>query len=209
MNTVSLFLLRLFDIKEFGLNAATIGVLGANTFTFFQGWSAWHQNKRIWRDGGESVSIVMFSYLACYFMTFFVYAVHHHDATMTINAVQGFLFIPIVVGLWKKQGFTRNQKLFLLLFSLEIPIMYWLPSQEKEFFFFVVLGALTASFVSQPMTLLQTRRRGNLDIRLPFVYAFTGAFWAMYGYAVDNWVLYTLIGVLIWTTTIILYYKFK
>ena len=60
--------------QGWGYNALTISFIGTVIFIVLEGWGLRIKNRSIWRNkSGESISVILFIYLGCLFITVSIY----------------------------------------------------------------------------------------------------------------------------------------
>ncbi len=182
------------EYQEWGLNAATVGAIGATIFIFIEMWGLHKQGRAIQENPekkGESVSVIWFSYCFFTLVTGIFYGVHIKSALVLFNSIPcGILHIPVLIGLWKYKGFTRQEKILFVLFAGMVPAIAFLP-WKNDIFMAISVGVIYA-MATQPWELWKTKKRGVVEIRLLAAYTISTAFWVVYAFAIDEWVLEVL-----------------
>ncbi len=183
------------EYQNWGWNAVVVGSFGAIIFTFIEGWGLWKQNQAIWRGkSGESVSVSWFSYFLFALAAFFFYGIHIHGIAAMFNGVAlTLVHIPILLGLWKYKGFAKWEKVQFFCLALMVPAMAFLP-WKNEVFTIVSVGIIY-SLATQPLELWKTKKTGAVEIKLLVVYTLSTAFWVIYAFAINEWVLEILTSV--------------
>lgn len=178
------FIQETLEYKAWGFNLITFCFFATIFFTLFQGWSFWKQNLVVWKKGGESVSVTLFGYWCFYFITFGIYGIYKHTAAMMINGLLGFMCIPILVGLYKKKGFSRNEKIFLCTAPAMIPALVLL--EQKDLFITILLFGILIAAGSQTYEIWKKKDAGSVDIRIVVVFSAASIFWFFYALKIDN-----------------------
>jgi uncharacterized protein with PQ loop repeat len=198
------------EYQNFGFNTLTISALATIFFSFFQGYGAIAQSKKIWHEeSGETITVLFFVSNFWYFMSFFIYGIYQDSIAITLNGAVGFLYIPILMGLKKFKGFAISETIFSLLGFLVIPAMI-LVGQKN-----IVLTAMI--LMVAPFTIIQfyefikSRSLGAFSIKYVIIFFTTSAFWLIYSIAILKWPLIILNGATttIYLVVIFLNHKFK
>lgn len=174
------------EYKNWGFNSLTIGFLGTIMLTGIEGWGLVKQKESIWdRESGESVSVMMFSFLLFFMFTFFIYGIYIKSFSVAFNGfVLGILHIPIILGLWKFKGFSRLEKKWFILTSLMIPLMIFLPWKDETYLVLAFITLFAAS--TQPWEIWKNDKAGAVDIRLLTVYLISTIFWMIYAFSIGE-----------------------
>ncbi len=196
------------EYQEWGWNALTLGALGTIVFTIVEAWGFWKQNQKIWRQkSGESISITLFSYMFFAFWAFIFYGIFTRSASSVVNGlVLGSFYIPIILGLFKFEGFTNREKAQFCIFALMVPATALSP-WVNEVFLTISIGLIIAT-ATMPWKLYKAGKTGALEIRLLGAYLTSTAFWVVYAFALNEWVLEILatIQILLFGVTTILWF---
>jgi len=174
--------------QGWGYNALTISFIATAVFTVLEGWGFLMQNRSIWRNkSGESISVSLFIYFGCLFMTVILYGYYIRSMAAIFNGMLGFLHLPILFGLWKYKGFTKLEKAASCLFPLMIPAMIFLP--WKDLLMISLLFGTIIPLVMQLYEMWRAKSAGVLNARFVAILIISTAFWVVYAFAIQNWVM--------------------
>lgn len=181
LNAALEFLQSTMEYRAWGFNALTISFIATLGFSIFQGWGVWNQNQGVWREkSGKSVDTPMMLYSLFFFMTYHIYGWQIGSLSIIFNGLLGFLFIPLAIGLWKFDGFTKNDKVYLLIsFSLLILIFM---VKERDLVVTVAMFMVNVFLYRQ---VRETYRYGRGVLSGTFILSFltSTVFWVVYGFA--------------------------
>jgi len=198
------------ELTRFGWNALTMGFLGTIFLTGVCAWGLWQQKKAIWRDPScQSISIIWFCYVATIYLTGLIYGWSINSLALMFNGlVLGLFHIPILWGLWKFKGFSRLEKTFALCLSIVIITMIVTP--WKDWFFLISIFGNIFFTLTQPYQIWKNKNAGVVEIKLLSVYLLNSAFWLIYSYAINDWVLKIVnpIGLITIILTIVVWYRY-
>lgn len=177
------------EINQFGWNVATIGFLGIMFFSLLGAWGLWKQNLAIWMaQSGKSVSVSYFSFYLAYFLSGFAYGLDRNSLALILHCGgRAVSHIPILIGLWKFKGLTRNEKFFSLLFFGGILLTPLLSAEEFSFFAYSVGGIFL--YIAQPLEIYRNKDSGTVEPKLHYIYFGSATFWTIYGFATHDLVL--------------------
>ncbi|MDO8556858.1 MAG: hypothetical protein Q7R98_00110 [Candidatus Jorgensenbacteria bacterium] len=188
---------KTLEYQNFGFNELFISAVATVIFTVLQGYGVLMQGRRIWRErSGESISVTFFSYATFYFLAFLVYGAEKWSIAMVFNGVLGFVHIPILAGLLKFKGFTRNEWILLGAFSTMVPAFFILDGEPQEVFLMICLLGILATLVKQTLdtwSYVKLRRSGRADkpiaLEPRFLVSFmaTNAVWFIIALCIGNW----------------------
>ena len=198
------------EYREWGWNVLTIGAIGIVALVFVEGWGAWKQNQKIWREkSGESVSVIFFSYNFFSFTALIFYGAHIASGASILNGLLAFFYIPILLGLWKFKGFTRKEKVLFFLYSMMVPAIAILPWKD-EVFLIISLG-IVYSVATVPWELWKMKKSGAVEIKLLIVFLVSTVFWVSYSFAIHEWVLeiLTTINLILLGLATILWFRYR
>jgi uncharacterized protein with PQ loop repeat len=174
--------------QGWGYNALTISFIATAVFTVLEGWGFWMQNLSIWRNkSGESISVVLFIYFGCLFISVIAYGYNIKSMAAIFNGMLGFLHLPILFGLWRYKGYTKLEIGCLCAFPAMIPAMIFLPWKDL-----LMISMLFGSIIPLAMQLYEMWRAksaGVVDARFLGVLIISTAFWVVYAFAIQNWVM--------------------
>jgi len=146
------------------------------------------QNLSIWRNkSGESISVSLFVYFGCLFITVIAYGYYIKSIAAIFNGMLGFLHLPILFGLWKYKGFTKLEKGAFYVFPLMIPSMIFLP--WKDLLMISLLFGTIVPLVMQLHEMWRAKSAGVVDPRFIGILIISTAFWVVYAFAIRNWVM--------------------
>jgi uncharacterized protein with PQ loop repeat len=182
------FLKNTVEWQGWGYNALTISFIATAVFTVLEGWGFWMQNISIWRNkSGESISVSLFIYFGCLFSTVIAYGYYIKSIAAIFNGMLGFMHLPILFGLWKYKGFTKLEKGALCVFPLMIPAMIVLP--WKDLLMISLLFGTIVPLVMQLYEMWRAKSAGVIDARFIGILIISTAFWVIYAFAIQNWVM--------------------
>jgi uncharacterized protein with PQ loop repeat len=174
--------------QGWGYNALTISFIGTAFFTILEGWGFCMQNRSIWQNkSGESISVSLFIYFGCLFITVIVYGYYIKSIAAIFNGMLGFLHLPILFGLWKYKGYTKLEKGALYLFPLMIPAMIFLL--EKDLLMISLLLGTIVPLLMQLYEMWRAKSAGVLNASFIGILIISTAFWVVYAFAIRNWVM--------------------
>jgi uncharacterized protein with PQ loop repeat len=179
------FIQGTIEYKSWGFNLVTFCFLATVIFTLFQGWSFWKQNLAIWEKGGESVSVTLFGYWCFYFISFSIYGFYKHAGAMIINGAVGLVCIPVLIGLYKKKGFTFNECIFICAAPAMIPMIILI--EQKDLFITMLMFGILIAAGSQTYEIWKNKDAGSVDMRIIAVFSATSIFWFFYAIKINNW----------------------
>lgn len=202
------FIKATYEYKHWGVNLMTFCFFATVFFTFFQCWSFLKQNSAIWKSNGKSVSVTLFGYWCFYFITFGIYGFYKHTAAMMINGLTGIFCIPILIGLYKKKGFTKGEKFFLCVAPAMIPIIVMI--QQKDTFIMMLLFGILFAASFQPYEIWKKKDAGSVDIRIIIVFSAASVFWFFYALKINNWplIVFNPLSFIILSVTYALWIKY-
>lgn len=182
------FLKDTVEWQGWGYNALTISFIATAVFTVLEGWGFLMQNRSIWRNkSGESISVSLFIYFGCLFITVIAYGYCIKSIAAILNGMLGFLHLPILFGLWKYKGYTKLETGCLCVFPVMIPAMIFLPWKDL-----LMISLLFGSIIPLAMQLYEMWRAksaGVVDARFIGILIISTAFWVVYAFAIENWVM--------------------
>lgn len=188
MTDVLQFLKNTVEWQGWGCNALTISFIGTVFFTILEGWGFWMQNRSIWQNkSGASISVGLFIYFGCLFITVIVYGYYIKSIAAIFNGMLGFLHLPILLGLWKFKGYTKLEKGCLCVFPFMIPAMIFLL--EKDLLMISLMFGTIVPLLMQLYEMWRTKSAGVLNARFIGILIISTAFWVIYAFAIGNWVM--------------------
>ena len=174
--------------QGWGYNALTISFIATAVFTVLEGWGFWMQNLSIWRSkSGASISVSLFIYFCCLFITVIAYGFYIKSIAAIFNGMLGFLHVPILFGLWKYKGFTKLETGALCIFPLMVPAMISLP--WKDLMMISLLFGTIVPLLMQLYEMWRAKSAGVLNARFIGILIISTAFWVIYAFAIENWVM--------------------
>ncbi len=208
MTDVISFFNNTVEWQGWGYNALTISFIATAVFTVLEGWGFWMQNLSIWRNkSGESISVSLFIYFGCLFITVIVYGYYIKSIAAIFNGMLGFLHLPILFGLWKHKGFTKLEKGALSICPLMIPAMIFLPWKDL-----LMISLLFGTIIPLSMQLYEmwrTKSAGVVDARFIAILIISTAFWVVYAFAIQNWVMEVIYPLTLVILILILVLRFR
>ena len=109
---------------------------------------------------------------------------------MVVNALQGVVIIPILVGLWKfNEGFTVKEKSFFRLCIMMPAVMIfvaWYHITLMEITFFLYLMGLLVVGLFQLFKLVDEGRPGVVEPRLIMAFMAAAVFWEVVGIKMND-----------------------
>lgn len=176
------------ELQQLGLNAVTVGALGVIFFAFVQAWGLWQQKKTIWKNqSGQSISVTWLSYFTCLDVVVFIYGWSINSIAMMVNGGLIFLYVLIMIGLWKFKGFSKLEKFLGICLLIVIVVTIFIPA--KDWMFLIVSFGSILSLIMQPYEIWKNKNSGVVEIKLIIVYLISTTFWIIYGYTINDWVL--------------------
>ena len=201
------FLKNTVEWQGWGYNALTISFIATAVFTVLEGWGFWIQNRSIWQNkSGESISGSLFIYFGCLFVTVIAYGYYIKSIAAIFNGMLGFMHLPILFGLWKYKGFTKLEKGALYVFPLMIPAMIVLPWKDL-----LMISLLFGTIIPLAMQLYEMWREksaGVINARFIGILIISTAFWVIYAFAIENWVMKVIYPVTLVILILILVLRF-
>jgi len=174
--------------QGWGYNALTISFIGTAIFTILEGWGFCMQNRSIWQNkSGESISVSLFSYFGCLFITVIVYGYYIKSIAAIFNGMLGFLHLPILLGLWKYKGYTKLETGCLCVFPVMIPAMIFIHGKNL-LMIFLLFGTIMP-LVMQLYEMWRAKSAGVINARFIGILIISTAFWVIYAFAIRNWVM--------------------
>ncbi len=202
------FIRNLVEIKGFGFNLLTFVFAGTIFFSVLQGWGLWRQTQKVWESrSGDSVSVLFFGYGMFYFFAFIFYGIHEAKLAAILNGALGFVYIPLMVGLHKFKGFTRKEVSLLIVFSLMVPAMIFMP--VRQMLLMIFLFGVAGATIFQIVELVKLGKAGVIEPRFYAVFIITAFFWWGYSFLVNDWPLKVFNPLAIVLNLIILFLWFK
>lgn len=199
------------EFQNWGMNGITIGAVGTIIFTLLESWGLWKQNKMIWKfQSGQSISIVYFAYAGGVFAAVLTYGVAEHSLAMIIN---GFfltaLHLPILIGLWKFEGFSTWDKHITI--GIVAYIVFMSLVSFKDILFMIFSFGNILFTCTQPWKIWQEKNAGAVEVKLFATYLVSTAFWIIYAYTIHDWVLQIICPCyfVLTTTIILLWFKYR
>lgn len=181
------YITNLVEIQNFGLNAITVSAIATAIFALATVWGLFKQNKLIWGSkSGESIAVPWFICAAFNFYSMFIYGLVTSSGALIFNGfLAGIFYAPILTGLGKFKGFSRQDKIIFSTFTLALLTMIFLPIKGSMYLFFSL--ATTVALAMQPWEIWKQKSSGIVDIRLILIYFIATSFWAIYSYLLKNW----------------------
>ena len=199
------------DIQNLGWNMMTVGFGGTIFFTLLSSWGLFQQAKKIWQhQSGQSVSVFWFSYNIFLFAANIVYGFSQASVALILNGcLCSLMHLPILIGLGKFKGFSRLEKLLMVLYGLLLVFMIALPFKGVLYLIFSFGNAIAQG--TQPWEIWRKKNSGMVEVKLLTVYWSSTVFWIIYAFATKNLALEIIcpIYLVILTATLILWKKYK
>jgi len=182
--------MEIIEFQQFGWNLVTFGFIGAMCTGLLGFWGIIKQAQAIWGDkSGKSVPVLMHAYGMLFFASGCVYGISIGSLALMIMSIRVLLTIPVLVGLWKYQGFKWWECSISLLFVTAFIALIFLPN-KADLYFVIAMGA-TLSFIPQPLVMLRNRSRGAVSASFLWTIFIGVVFWTAYSFAIGDWVLST------------------
>ncbi|KXJ99059.1 MAG: hypothetical protein UZ19_OD1000560 [Parcubacteria bacterium OLB19] len=180
------FLVNTQEFKGWGWEndeqrSLTISFLGICFFTALGAYGQYKQNKKIWTEkSGELVSVTWNNVFTFAFASFFVYGIETYNLACVIHGSRILLYIPILIGLYKFDCFTKKQLVLSGLMFTIVIIMVFLPKDVMTIVFigFILAGIVAA--IDQPLKIYMKKKRGKGSLELIGTYTFSTTFWVVY-----------------------------
>lgn len=214
--TIETFLVNTQEFKGLGWESEqrslTIGFIGICFFTILGAYGQYKQSKKIWvEESGESVSVIWNTVFTFTFASFFVYGIETYNLACIIHGFRTLFYIPILIGLYKFNCFTKREIWLCILMLITVITMPFLTRETMTIFFtsFILAGIVAAGF--QPWEIYKNKRRGNVSLEFISIYAISTTFWIVYTYIIEDKILFymTVSYLVIYTTTIFLWFRYK
>lgn len=177
------------ELQHWGWNPITIGFVGTIVFIIPRAWGYWHQAKRIWSErSGKSISNPAFIYIAGASCAAVTYGVAIQSiALMVSGATTMLLLLPILVGLWRFNGFDWKDRALCMVLTALVVGMIIFP--VKDWFFMAsMLGMVISSWLI-PWEIFRNRDAGVVEVRMLIAGFCNSTFWLIYAFAIGDWVL--------------------
>lgn len=183
------FLLNTVEWQNWGWNTLTYGAIGAGALAIFQGFGVWRQGIRVHREKqAQTLSFLLFGYSMAYFFSAAIYGVKQKSIALMILAGSGLLHIPIVTGIPKYRAVTTQERWFVRIFFLMIPLMWYATKVElHETFFLVFLFGLLGFIAPQAYRAWKRADTSDLDVVMILSFLIGAIFWFVYGFADNRW----------------------
>lgn len=129
----------------------------------------------------------LFIYFGCLFITVIAYGYYIKSIAAIFNGMLGFMHLPILFGLWKYKGFTKLETGALCVFPLMIPAMIFLP--WKDLLMISLLFGTIIPLAMQLYEMWRAKSAGVINARFIGILIISTAFWVIYAFAIENWVM--------------------
>ncbi len=173
------------EYRNCGLNISTFSFFATFLFTLLQCYALVGQDRSIRKEGsGESVSVVLFSYMTVVYLTFGYYGATHGSIGSVLNGLVGFFYIRVLLGLWKFKRFSKKELCLMAVFLLAGLTEVFLP--WKDLIMTLLMGAATIPLVQQVLVIRRNKNVGVLSIKFFVVFAASLTFWTIYAFATGN-----------------------
>lgn len=202
------------EYQDWGFNGLSAGVVGVLVFWCFQTWGLYKQGNKI-RDGvvksgkESALSVHWIGYLAGFMLVNLPYGIHMKSALLVFSPAISFVFLARVLwNIYSLYGFTRDEVIGLVLYSLMIPLMILLPWMDIMYLVFS-LGTAVA-LTTQPWKMFKEKSADGIEIRMLLTYLAMIVFWCIYAFAIESLALMILnpIVMIITVITILLWVKY-
>lgn len=204
------FLRSTVEWRQWGVNTLTFSAIGTIVLTMFQAWSLNKQARLIWDNKkGDSVSVVMFSYMLFYLVSFIIYGFFMKSIAAMANGLLVVFVIPIFLGLFKFKQFTLVERWCVPIFCILPVAMIFSP--HKQFLFFCMLSGLLIAFACPARELLRSKDSGFVEVRVIATTMVVNVFWAAYAFAVGDvpLMIFNPLSFVLMVATLLLWIKYK
>jgi len=184
---IELFIKNSEEYINWGVNLPTITALMTALLTCLQGYGILAQSKAIWKKkNADSVSEPLFAYNTFYFFSFIVYSIFENRLAMLFNGLLGFIYIPVIVGIFKFKKIKTWERVFTGSLPIMIFLMFITP--DKDTLLLIFLSGCIFGAVMQFQEILKAKSRGNFNLKFLTVFLITSVCWLIYGVAINSWV---------------------
>lgn len=169
-----------------GWNTFTVTAQLLAVFTITETYGIVVQGREIWRErSGASVSVTTNLFFFSFFFVAAIFGWYEKSAAMVFNAVvTGVAQIPIVIGLLRFKGFTRQEWLSAALFGAMMGWEVYTP--HKSFWYLVFSFGLWYSLYMQLKELWDSGKTGVLNGQLLLVFLVSSGTWTAFAFAGEN-----------------------
>jgi uncharacterized protein with PQ loop repeat len=172
--------------------------------TMFTMWATYSQARKIRENrSGESVSVLMFSYLSWMFVAYGYFGYWAHSVAIVFNSLCAIPYFLVLWNLWKYKGFTRAELLWSLAFPLQFVAVVVLP--WKVTLTTTILSVSLAFMAMQPIEMYRTKSAGFVSMKYALVFLASLVFWTIFAYKtrqlpllIVNPAAFIIIGATIW-----------
>jgi uncharacterized protein with PQ loop repeat len=200
-----------WDIQDLGWNLKTVGFGGTIFFTLLSCWGLYQQSRKIWHhESGQSVSALWFSYNIFLFAVNIVFGHSQRSFALMINGcLCSLMHLPLLIGLEKFKGFSRLEKLLMVLYGFLFLFMIAMPFKTALYLVFSFGNAFAQCM--QPWEIWRKKNSGMVEAKLLMVYWSSSVFWIIYAIATKNLALEIICPVylVILTVTLALWKKYQ
>ncbi|MCX6795234.1 MAG: hypothetical protein NT165_00675 [Candidatus Falkowbacteria bacterium] len=210
METIVQFFKNSVEAKNFDFNLITVSALLTIILSTYQMWGVTKQIATIERKKSvESISIPLIIFAFFYLIATALYGVYTMKLSVIYNGTNFLFFSVVLIKVWRYKKINSSDAMFLLLFSLMIPIM--VISTNKKLAYMSCASVMLLGMLSQLILLIRNKKSGALEPKLINVYIVTNSSWLIYGIITKDWVfqLSNAISVTIITLIAILLKRYK
>ncbi|MDD5738493.1 MAG: hypothetical protein PHY72_00995 [Candidatus Pacebacteria bacterium] len=180
-------------LEWFQINSEEIASWGIVIFAFIGAGPLVLQTVLVWlkkEEKGKSVSVIWFSYMFFLSVITIIYAYNIGSTPIKVNGiVRTLAHIPLILGLWKRKGFSKTEKIVFILLFLFTIFAYFYP--KKGIIFLIVSVGMALVTLRQPYEIYRNKSIGLVRVEIIILYIFGNAFWIFYAFASEKggWVL--------------------
>jgi len=173
------------EYKNIGLNVITISFLATILITSFQIRAAIKQNRKIKKnESSESWTITLFAYLCFYYLSFIFYGFSENSITLFLSGLPGFLYIPIMIRVWKYKKKSWPDVLASLFLSLIIPLM--IISDDRGVLLIIMFGIGAVAMLAQTYQMIKSNDFKDVEPEFLISFFVSSLFWLIYASAIGD-----------------------
>jgi uncharacterized protein with PQ loop repeat len=178
------------EVRQFGLNAITVALIGTFVLSLIQAWGLLHQIKRIREERStKSVSMVYLGYFCVHFICTMVYGYRHDMLAYVLGGAVLAVMYGRVLDVAIGYGGQINMFRYIPYLILAAGAFYAMP-EPYDYVLMVCFYFIGTFFVFQiPYEIIRNNSKGSVSGRMLITVASTIAFWFVYGFCVRDWLL--------------------
>lgn len=206
---------RFFDMKEwvrFDWAPEAISFYGIAFFILFGSVALFIQGRKIWKhESGLSVSTTWTFNFFFFFVASVIIGVERQNALLSAQGIFRVVFyLPIIWGLSRFKGFTRQEVVLARTLFLMIFIMIEYPRTGEMIYATINLFGVLGVF-AQGLLIRKEKSAGVVSAILLFAYAANATLWVWYMHAINDQFLFlnSTLFLLAYVYTITTWLKFR